>query len=207
MTCPGLGFLLHPGFPGDRQAVKGNVAEVDMGIGFARMIGDDRDRRHPELAATPAVEEIDQTMVETRDHENDPLQPVGGTHRPCHREIGGDRLEGVTQALEVRIGRGSVERHPHEEVAGFDIVELLGVENVEPAAEQGGGDFRDDAGPVDAREREDVASGRHATGFSNTAGPRPDAKRLGRQARVRPQAPGGVSPPVRSAIRSNCRAL
>src|SRR6185437_7663177 len=70
---PRLGFLLHPGFPGDRQAVKGNVAEVDMGVSLPRMIGDDRDRRHPELAAAPAVEEIDQTMVETRDHENDLL--------------------------------------------------------------------------------------------------------------------------------------
>ena len=48
--------------------------------------------------------------------------------------------------------RAALNDDPHEEVAGLDIVELLGVEDVEPAVEQGGRDFRDDPGPVDARK-------------------------------------------------------
>jgi hypothetical protein len=53
-----------------------------------------------------------------------------------------------------------VEHDPHKEVAGLDIVELLSVENVEAAIEQGGGHFCDDPRPVDARQGEDVAAAR-----------------------------------------------
>jgi hypothetical protein len=48
-----------------------------------------------------------------------------------------------------------------KKVAGLDIVELLGVKDVEPAVEQGGRDFRDDPWPVDAGQGENVAFARH----------------------------------------------
>ena len=89
-------------------------------------------------------------MVEARDHEHDALQLIDRAHRPCHREAGGDRLEGFAQGFDVRMRRGGVEDDPHEEVAGLGVVELLGVQNVETAVEQRGRDFRDDPGPVDA---------------------------------------------------------
>jgi hypothetical protein len=151
--------------PGDRQVVKGNVAEVDVGVGLARIIGDDRHGIHRELAAAPAIEEIDQAVVETRNHQRDALQLVGRSHRPCHREVGGDRLELIAQALDLSMRRGGVEYDPHEEVTGLDIIELLGVENVEPAVEQRGCDFGDDPGPVDARQGENVAGVGHGKGF------------------------------------------
>ena len=45
-------------------------------------------------------------------------------------------VEFRTQSLDVRLRLSGVEDHAHEEVAGLRIVELLGVENVEPAVEQ-----------------------------------------------------------------------
>ena len=74
---------------------------------------------------------------------------------------GGDLLELFAQALDVRLRPGRVEHHPHEEVAGLRVVELLGVENVEPAVEQRGRDFGDNSGPVGARQRQNVARARH----------------------------------------------
>ena len=161
IELPRLRFLLHLGLLGDRQVVKGDVAEFDVGVGLARIIGDDRHRVHRQLAAAPAVKEIDEAMVETGDHERDPLALVGRAHRPGHRKSGGDRLEPFVQALDVRVRPGGVEHHPHEEVAGLRVVELLGVENVEAAVEQRGRDFGDYSGPVGARQRKNVARARH----------------------------------------------
>jgi hypothetical protein len=100
-------------------------------------------------------------MVEARDREHDALELIDGAHQPRHRETGGDRLECFAQTLDAGVRRGGVEHHPHEEVASLDIVELLGVENIKSAVEQGGRDFRDDAGTVDARQGENMARARH----------------------------------------------
>ena len=161
MISHALSFLLHLGLPGDWQEVKGNVAEVDMSVSIARIIGDDRDRIHFEFAAAPAIEEIDQAMVEARHHQDDALELVDGAHRPRHRKAAGDRLESLAQGVDVRVRPGRVEHDPHEEVASLDIVELLGVENVEAALEQGRRDLSDDPGAVDARQCENVPPARH----------------------------------------------
>ena len=68
-----------------------------------------------------------------------------------------------SQRLAVELGNGVVERaglrdreigghedHPHEKLLGFDIVELLGVEDVAALLEQETGDAVDDAGTVRA---------------------------------------------------------
>ena len=149
-SLPRLRFLLHLGLLGDRQVVEGNVAEFDVGVSLTRIIGDDRHRIHREFAAAPAIEEIDQAMVEARHHEHDALQLIDGAHRPGHREPDGDRLEGLAQLFDVRLRSARVEDDPHEKVASFDVVELLGVEDVEAALEQCGRNFRHDPGPVDA---------------------------------------------------------
>ena len=43
---PRLRLLLHLGFPGDGQVVERDAAEIDVGVGLARMIGYDRHRIH-----------------------------------------------------------------------------------------------------------------------------------------------------------------
>jgi hypothetical protein len=136
------------------------MSPKSMSVGLARIIGDDRDRIHCEFAAAPAIKEIDQAMVEARHHQHDALQLIDRAHRPGHREADRDRLEGFAEIFDVRLRRARVEHDPHEKVASLDIVELLGVKDVEPAVEQGGRDFRDDPGPVDAGQSEDGARAR-----------------------------------------------
>ena len=46
-----------------------NVAEIDMGVGLARVVGDDRDDVHRQFADAPAIEQIDEAMVEARDQD------------------------------------------------------------------------------------------------------------------------------------------
>src|SRR5665647_1652512 len=53
-----------------------------------------------------------------------------------------------------RIGGG--EYHPHEEVTGLDVVELLGVENVLPVMGQERGNGRNDAGTVRTGQGQDI---------------------------------------------------
>ena len=159
---PGLGLLLHLGLPCDRQGVEGNVAEVDMVVGLARIIGDDRDRLHPQFAAAPAIEQIDQAVIEARDHAarrasaGRPGASTISSRNPRRSSSNVSRRASTSARAPAR-----VEHDPHEEVAGLDVVELLGVENVEAAVEQRGRDFGDDPGPVDARQGENVACARH----------------------------------------------
>ena len=78
--------------------------KFDVGVGLARIIGDDRHRLHREFAAAPAIEEIDQAMVEARHHEHDALPLIDGAHRPGHRKANGDRLEGLAKSFDVCMG-------------------------------------------------------------------------------------------------------
>ena len=50
---------------------------------------------------------------------------------------------------------GGGEHHPHEEVAGLDVVELLGVEDVLPVMGKKGRHRRNDAGAVRAGQGQD----------------------------------------------------
>jgi hypothetical protein len=51
---------------------------------------------------------------------------------PIHAEAVGDRSEPGLQCRQIDREIGGVEHHPHEEVAGLDVIELLGIENVLP---------------------------------------------------------------------------
>ena len=64
---PDLRLLLHLCGLGDRQIVKRDLVEVDVVVGLAGIIGDDRDDVHRQFAAAPAIEEVDEAMVEARD--------------------------------------------------------------------------------------------------------------------------------------------
>ena len=158
---PNLRFLLHLCLAGDRKMVEGNVAKIDMSVGFSRIIGNDRDGLHQHFATAPTIEQIDQAMIEPRDHERDLSASLRWTHCQIHAEIGGDFAETRADRLGVRARLRGVKLDPHEEIAGHGVVELLRVENVEAAVEQGRRDFRYDPRPVGAGEGEDVTGSGH----------------------------------------------
>src|SRR3546814_11422478 len=56
----GLGRRRH------RQVLEWNVAEIDPGIGYARMVGDDAHRLHRQFADPPPVDKVRQAMIELR---------------------------------------------------------------------------------------------------------------------------------------------
>ena len=73
---------------------------------------------------------------------------LGVAQGPVHAELGADGSKGLAQGL----GRGlsGLEHNAHEEAAGLDIAELLGVDDVAAAVEQEARHPADDAGPVGA---------------------------------------------------------
>ena len=76
-------------------------------------------------------------------------------HLPVHAETIGNRGEAGLQRRQPHREIGGVEHHPHEEVPGLDIVELLGVENVLPVMGQKRRYRGDDARPVGTGKRQD----------------------------------------------------
>ena len=112
-----------------------------------RCASDRADRRGNGRSATPAARRasfrraarIDQVIVER----------------------GGEFGEGSAQRGDVGRFVGAVERDAHEEIAGFGVVELLRVEDVESALEQGRRNLGDDSRPIGARQRQDVARDGH----------------------------------------------
>ena len=76
-------------------------------------------------------------------------------HLPVHAEAIGDRREAGLKCRKPHRKVGGVEHHPHEEVPGLDIVELLRVENVLSVMGQKRRYRGDDARPVRAGERQD----------------------------------------------------
>ena len=105
------------------------------------MVGDDRGRVHRKLTGAPAIENIDQAMIGFRDQKHHPLARGAVAHLPVHGETVCDRGEAGLQRRQFHREVGGGEHHPHEEFVGFDVVELLGVENVLPAI---GEERRDD---------------------------------------------------------------
>ena len=100
-------------------------------------------------------------MVEARDEDQHALALVSGPHRPAHIERRSDIGEALTKRVEVVRAVHPVENDAHEEIAGLGIVELLGVENVEAAFEQGRRDPRDNAGAIGAGQGQDMTQSGH----------------------------------------------
>jgi hypothetical protein len=67
---------------------------------------------------------------------------------PVHAEAFRNRRKPGLQRRQIDRQISGVEHHPHEEMAGLDVVELLGVENVLPIMGEKGGDRRYDAGTI-----------------------------------------------------------
>ena len=173
-----------------------------MGVGLARIVGEDRHRLHRQFAAAPAVEKVDEAVVELRHHQRDPLPRVGGTHRPGHAEGLGERREVLAAGRRPRAsGFGRVELDPHEEGAGQRVVELLRVENVEAAVEQHRRDLGDDARLVGAGQGENVTLRMHAvSNFGVFKHLRSRILSAGRRRGLSHRAPPGRNPAISSLL-------
>jgi hypothetical protein len=110
--------------------MKWNVTEIESAVGFARMIGDDGSRDHLEFAGSPAIVDIRQAVIGLRNQQHHPAAAGAVAHLPVHAEAFGDRREPGLQRCQIDREIGRIEHHPHEEMTGLDVVELLGVEDV-----------------------------------------------------------------------------
>ena len=118
------------------------------------MVGDDRGRDHLQFAGAPAIEDIGQAVIGPRDQQHHPAAGGAVAHLPVHPEAVGDRREAGLQRRQLDREIGGGEHHPHEEMTGLDVVELLGVENVLPVMGQKRRHRGDDAGPVGTGQRQ-----------------------------------------------------
>ena len=148
-------FLLAPGLLRHRQIVKRNLAEIEIAVGLARMVGDDSGRDHLEFAGAPAIEDIDEAMIGFRDQQHHPAAAGAVAHLPVHAEAVGDRGKAGLQRRQIDREIGGGEHHPHEEFTGLDVVELLGVENVLPVMGKKGRHRRNDAGAIRTGQGQD----------------------------------------------------
>jgi hypothetical protein len=136
--------------------MKRNLAEIESSKALARMIGDDRGRNHRKLARSPAVEDVDETMIGFGYEQHHP--PPGGTiaHLPIHMKALGDRGKASLQRGQLHREIGGGEDHPHEEFFCFDVVELLGVEDVLSIVGEKRRNRRNDAGTIRTGQRQDI---------------------------------------------------
>ena len=89
-------------------------------------------RDHLQFAGAPAVENIGKAMVGFGDQQHDPLAGSAVAHPPVHFEAVRDGAESGLQSRQRDRKIGGGEYNPHEEMPGFDVIELLRVENVLP---------------------------------------------------------------------------
>ena len=134
---------------GNLHVVVGHVEAGDV-ASMVGMVRDDGDDIGLELAATPAPEEIEQTMVVARSEHRRPLPLVGVREAPVHLE----RLRGLSGkgTLELRpplVQPLEPELHAHEEGAALGIGRVLvGAEDVRVGLGQEAGDGGHDPVPV-----------------------------------------------------------
>ena len=129
------------------------------------MIGDDGGRDHLQFAGAPAIENIGKAMVGFGDQQHDPLAGGAVAHPPVHLEAVRDRAEPGLQRRQCDREIGGGENDPHEEMAGFDVIELLRVENVLPVMGEECRNGGNDAGPVGAGQRQHELMIGHGAGL------------------------------------------
>jgi hypothetical protein len=132
------------------------ICKIEVAEGIARVIGDDRGRDHLEFAGAPAIQDIGEAMIGLRDQEHHPAAGGAVAHLPVHAEALGDRGEAGLQRRKIDREVGGGEHHPHEEMAGLDVVELRGVENVLPIMGQERRNRRDDSGTIRAGQGQHI---------------------------------------------------
>jgi len=158
---PDLRLLRRLRLPRDRQVMIVNPLHQRQVERLARMVADDADDFHVQLADPHAVEQVSETMVEFGDQQQHlALQP-----RHAQRQIQPIDLLVFRQGRPEGLDRSRHdEGHAHEEHAGLAIVELVRLEYVAAM----GGNTRchgsDDAAAVVAAQRQNIIG--HASSLS-----------------------------------------
>jgi hypothetical protein len=92
---------------------------------ISEMLSASRDRQ---FADPGPVEQVAQAMIELADQQQNLARGVAAAQLPAHPIGLGQRFKAGANRL--RIGTARIERDPHEEIAVFQIVELLGLQNI-----------------------------------------------------------------------------
>jgi len=149
---------------GDRQAMERNAVRGGEASAIA-VVRDDGHGVHAQCADLAAIEKVVQAVVEFADHDQNARRREGVVHRPCHAEAPGHgRKAGCHPRTHRGTRRGRVhgmDDDTHEEAPGVDVAELVTFQDVAAVVGQKRADRPDDAGTVDARQRQDVAWSDH----------------------------------------------
>jgi len=92
--------------------MKRNLAEIEIAVGLARMIGDDRGRDHLKFAGPPAIQDIGQAVIGLRGQQHDPAAGGAVAHLPFHAEAFCNRRKTGLQRRQIdrEIGGGETTR-------------------------------------------------------------------------------------------------
>ncbi len=156
-------FLVRLGLFGDRQMMERDAVQVAERL--ARVVGDDADHLHGQLADPSPIQQVDQTVIRLAGQHEDPVEPPRVTHVPVRIETGQHRPYADREAVFAEVGAHRGERDPGEEPTGQPVVELLPVRDVAAELQQRGGDRCHDARLVGAGEVEDVRRRGRCVGY------------------------------------------
>ena len=117
--------------------VKRNTAQIESIERFARMVGDNADDVHLHFADTPAVQEVGQAMVKLRYEQQDIAACIRSADRPLH--LLSFRQQRKMLRKDSQLLFVEREQHPHEEDAGFLVLELRGLPYIGTGFEQKSG--------------------------------------------------------------------
>lgn len=127
---PDADFLLQLGLLRDGKIEKRNVAEIEVRVGLARMIGKNAGDLHRHFVVSPAIQQIGEAVVEARHHDHHPLTDGLIPHGPAHGEALGNRAKAFLERRERPASVDEIEDDAHEEVSGREVVELIGFTDV-----------------------------------------------------------------------------
>ncbi len=117
------------------------------------MIADDADRLHVQLADPHPVKQIAEAVVEAGDHE----QHLAPRSSHPQRQVETEALHLFIDAgAEGRLRLSHREGDPHEEHAGFRIIELMRFENVAAMGRNAHRNGSYDAAAIGAAKRQDI---------------------------------------------------
>src|SRR5436190_15358932 len=93
--------------------MKRNLAEFEILVRLAWMIGDDGCRYHLQFPGAPAIQDVRQAMIRGRDQQHDSAERRAVAHLPVHAEALGDGREAGLQRSKIdrEIGRGEYDAH------------------------------------------------------------------------------------------------
>lgn len=152
----GLGVLGHG------EVVEGDAVALGQ-VGELRVVGYNERDLNAQLSDLHPVEQVVETVSDLGDHKQHTGLLAGGLDLVVHLVLLGQGREGLGQVLRGG-GLGFVlEMHPHEELVGGRVGELLQVCDVVVRGGQNTCDTVNDAGRVGAGQSEDVA-GLHGGG-------------------------------------------